>query len=125
MNQEVCYGLGRCDKCRCLFVLRMKFPYSLVDLQMSTAAWGVTTMAQEWNVLALHKGAEQYLFIYDDHSVPSLIDSFRRFAAEDALSFNWFDAAVMTEKCKAHTPVLAEGRNDVTSQSTGSMELRG
>ena len=58
-------------------------------------------MQRELNVLALHKGTEHYLFLYDDESLPSLIDLFRRYASDAELSFNWFDAAVMSEKGKA------------------------
>ena len=63
-------------------------------------------MQRELNVLALHKGSEHYLFLYDDDSLPSLIDLFRRYASDTEISFNWFDAAVMTEKSK--TQLLAE-----------------
>jgi len=58
-------------------------------------------MQRELNVLALHKGTEHYLFLYDDESLPALIDAFRRFASDTSLSFNWFDAAVMTDKGKS------------------------
>lgn len=58
-------------------------------------------MQRELNVLALHKGSEHYLFLYDDDSLPSLVDLFRRYASDAELSFNWFDAAVMSEKGKA------------------------
>lgn len=58
-------------------------------------------MPRELNVLALHKGTEHYFFLYDDESLPSLIDAFRRYASDTSLSFNWFDAAVMTDKGKA------------------------
>lgn len=58
-------------------------------------------MQRELNVLALHKGMEHYLFLYEDESVPSLVDLFRRYASDSDISFNWFDAAVLTEKCKS------------------------
>jgi hypothetical protein len=58
-------------------------------------------MQRELNVLALHKGTEHYLFLYDDGSLPNLVDAFRQFASDQDLSFNWFDAAVMAEKGKA------------------------
>jgi hypothetical protein len=64
-------------------------------------------MQRELNVLALHKGTEHYLFLYDDNSVPSLVDLFRRYASDTEISFNWFDAAVMTEKCKSQIQVEA------------------
>jgi hypothetical protein len=65
-------------------------------------------MQRELNVLALHKGTEHYLFLYDDNSMPNLVDVFRRYAGDKDLSFNWFDAAVMTEKGKAQLQVEQE-----------------
>jgi len=53
---------------------------------------------QEFNVLALIKGQEHYVFVYDDVSRPALLELFREQAADTSLSFNWFDAAVLTEK---------------------------
>lgn len=52
------------------------------------------------NVLALVKGDERYVFVYDDASGESLLDSFREHAADPRLSFSWFDAAVLTEKAR-------------------------
>jgi hypothetical protein len=54
----------------------------------------------EVNVLALIKGDEQYVFIYDDDSRSLLIDAFRDAAADPRFSFTWFDAAVLTEKAR-------------------------
>jgi hypothetical protein len=55
-------------------------------------------MAQEFNVLALVKGQEHYIFVYDDDSRRPLLDALRDLAADPGLSFNWFDAAVLTQK---------------------------
>ncbi len=55
-------------------------------------------MAQELNVLALIKGEERYIYVYDDASRPSLLETFRDQAANPQLSLNWFDAAVLTQK---------------------------
>ncbi len=60
-------------------------------------------MSREFNVLALIKGGERYVFVYDDDSRIELIDSFRDQAADPRLSFNWFDAAVLTEKVREQT----------------------
>jgi hypothetical protein len=57
-------------------------------------------VAQEFNVLALVKGQEHYVFIYDDDSRQPLIDALRDHAADPRLSFNWFDAAVLTQKAR-------------------------
>ncbi len=57
-------------------------------------------MQREVNVLALVKGNERFIYIYDDASQQPLIEAFRDQAADPRLSFSWFDAAVMTEKAR-------------------------
>lgn len=57
-------------------------------------------MRSEFNVLALIKGEDRYVFVYDDVSRPMLIDTLRDQAADPRLSLNWFDAAVLTEKAR-------------------------
>jgi len=55
---------------------------------------------RELNILALLKGNERYVYIYDDASRAALIDAFRDQAADPRLAFNWFDAAVLTDKAR-------------------------
>jgi hypothetical protein len=55
-------------------------------------------VAQEFNVLALIKGDERFVFVYDDTSRAALLELFRERAADEGYNFNWFDAAVLTEK---------------------------
>ena len=57
-------------------------------------------MRREYNVLALIKGNERYVFVYDDEAHEPLIDALRDHAADPHLSFTWFDAAVLTEKAR-------------------------
>ena len=64
-------------------------------------------MGQEFNVLALVKGQEHYIFVYDDESRQPLVDAFRDQAADPRLSFNWFDAAVLTQKAREQTLAAA------------------
>jgi hypothetical protein len=54
----------------------------------------------EFNVLALIKGEERYIYVYDDASRADLIDVFRDQAADPGLNFSWFDAAVLTDKAR-------------------------
>jgi hypothetical protein len=61
---------------------------------------GEESVRRELNVLALLKGVERYVFVYDDDSRQDLIDHFRRQAADPRLSFSWFDAAVLTERAR-------------------------
>lgn len=52
------------------------------------------------NVLALFKGAERFIFVYDDDSRDELITAFRDAAADPTVAINWFDAAVLTERAR-------------------------
>lgn len=62
-------------------------------------------MPREFNVLALIKGNERYVFIFDDVSRGELIDTFRDFAANPQLSFSWFDAEILTGKTRRRARV--------------------
>jgi hypothetical protein len=53
---------------------------------------------REYNVLALVKGEEHYVYVYDDESRQPLLTAFQEQAADPDLSLNWFDAAVLTQK---------------------------
>lgn len=57
-------------------------------------------MSNEVNVLALIKGTEHYIYIYDDGSRAEVINTFRDQAADPGLSLNWFDAMVLTAKSR-------------------------
>jgi hypothetical protein len=62
---------------------------------------------REFNVLALIKGDERYIFVYDDASRQPLIDAFRDQAADPRVSFTWFDAAVLTDKAREQARAAA------------------
>jgi hypothetical protein len=67
-------------------------------------------VSREFNVLALLKGDERYVYVYDDLSRQALLDAIRSHAAEKALSLNGFDAAVLTQK--AHEQAEASDEKD-------------
>ena len=69
---------------------------------------GRIAVAQEFNVIALIKGEERYVYVYDDDSRQPLLDCFEVQAADPALSLNWFDAAVLARKAREQT-----GRTEV------------
>jgi hypothetical protein len=62
-------------------------------------------MPLEVNVLALLKGDERYVYVYDDISHPDLIRAIRDQAANPRLSLTWFDVNVLTKK--AHEQIKA------------------
>jgi hypothetical protein len=62
---------------------------------------------REFNVLALIKGNERYVFVYDEDSREPLLETFRAQAADPSLSLNWYDAAVLTQKAHEQAAVVA------------------
>jgi hypothetical protein len=56
------------------------------------------------NVLALVKGAERYVFLYDDASRAETLRVLGRFASNPDLSFTWYDAAVLSQKIRQGMP---------------------
>jgi hypothetical protein len=61
-------------------------------------------MAKEVNVLALVKGDEQYLFLFDDSNRVETLRLLGRYAADPDLSFSWYDAAVLSQKIRSTMP---------------------
>lgn len=57
-------------------------------------------MSQEVQVLALVKGDQKFVFLFDDRSSRSLLETFGRYAADPELDFTWYDAAVLSEKVR-------------------------
>ncbi len=57
-------------------------------------------MNQEINVLAMVKGEERYVFLYDDKNRTETLRMLGRYAADPQLSFSWYDAAVMSKKIR-------------------------
>jgi hypothetical protein len=68
-------------------------------------------VTQDINVLALVKGEERYVFLYDDASRAETLRILGRFASNPELSFTWYDAAVLSQKirqdCKSKKLVAA------------------
>jgi hypothetical protein len=81
-------------------------------------------LPNEINVLALIKGTEHYIFVYDDGSRAQLIDTFRDQAADPALSLSWFDAMVLTTKARQQQTMeavpLETQESGVGSQESGN-----
>ena len=74
-------------------------------------------MANELNVLALIKGPEHYIFVYDEESRPLVIDSFRDMAADPHINLSWFDAMVLTTKAHEQEAAEAEPMERPTTRS--------
>ncbi|OGZ92764.1 MAG: hypothetical protein A2528_00295 [Candidatus Staskawiczbacteria bacterium RIFOXYD2_FULL_37_9] len=51
-------------------------------------------------MLALVKGIERYVFLYDDESAQAILTMLGKFAKNPDLSFTWYDAAVLSQKVR-------------------------
>lgn len=94
-------------------------------------------MSEDINVLALVKGEERYIFLYDDNHRADALRTLGRYASNPELSFSWYDAAVLSQKVRQtadeqaredhaheapqrptaarprfHLPLPSDGRND-------------
>lgn len=58
-------------------------------------------MTQDINVLALVKGDERYVFLFDDASRGETLRILGRYASDPELSFSWYDAAVLSQKIRS------------------------
>ena len=57
-------------------------------------------MNEDVNVLALVKGKERYLFLYQDHQQAEALRALGRHASNPELSFTWYDAAVLSKRVR-------------------------
>ena len=57
-------------------------------------------MTQDINVLALVKGEERYIFLFDDEHRAEALRTLGRFASNPELSFSWYDAAVLSQRIR-------------------------
>jgi hypothetical protein len=57
-------------------------------------------VTQDINVLALVKGEERYIFLYDDEHRSETLRTLGRFASHPELSFSWYDAAVLSQRIR-------------------------
>jgi hypothetical protein len=71
-------------------------------------------MGQELNVLALIKGNERYVYVYDDASRAAVLAAFQDQASDPRLSLNGFDAAVLAQK--AHEQGAAAPAQSATTR---------
>ncbi len=70
------------------------------------------------NVLALVKNSERYVFLYDDNSTESILQKLGEYAADQDLSFSWYDAAVLSQKVRRLKEELKDEASVVASPAS-------
>lgn len=58
------------------------------------------THRDDINVLALVKGAERYVVLYDRANRNNALRTIGHWASNQELSFTWYDAAVLSDKIR-------------------------
>ena len=57
-------------------------------------------MSQDVNVVALVKGEERYIFLFNDEKKGETLRTLGKYASNPDLSFSWYDAAVLSQKVR-------------------------
>lgn len=65
----------------------------------------IIKMSKNINVLALVKGDEKYIFLFNEKNRKKTLRQLGRFASNPDLSFTWYDAAVMSQKVRKLTSI--------------------
>jgi len=52
------------------------------------------------NVIAIIRDGHRWVFIFDAASIPELLRTVGRDAADPELNFSWYDAAVVSQKAR-------------------------
>lgn len=74
------------------------------------------------NILAMIKGEERYVFLYNEVNRTEMLRTLGRYAADPQLSFSWFDAAVLSKKVReiAYDEMVAQSIDqEAVAESSG------
>jgi hypothetical protein len=75
------------------------------------------------NVLALVKGEERYIFLFDDERRSEALRTLGRFASNPELSFSWYDAAVLSQRIRHVEQQVAEEAHSLPARPRFEMPL--
>jgi len=76
---------------------------------------GIKSVEKDVKIIALVKGEEQYVFLYNEENRADTLRQLGRFASNPELSFSWYDAAVLSQKIRQES--LESKRNKQRSES--------
>jgi hypothetical protein len=80
-------------------------------------------MSGEVNVVALVRGEEQYIFVFDESNRTETLRMLGRYAADPELSFTWFDAALLSQRVRELMPasgIVSPSSKAIPSQPSAS-----
>ena len=67
---------------------------------MNTRKLAKPQWTEDVNVMAVIKGDERYVFLFDDANSVEVMRQAGRFAANPDLSFSWYDAAILSQRVR-------------------------
>ncbi len=86
------------------------------------------SVSQDINVVALVKGEERYIFLFNDSQKSETLRTLGRYASDARLSFSWYDAAVLSQKVrntqKSQPASGFANHNSATSNRFGSPSVQ-
>lgn len=62
-------------------------------------------MDNDLHIVGIEKGEEKYLWIFNDANRAEVLKSLGRAASNPELSFDWYSAAVLSQRVRATEPV--------------------
>ena len=74
-------------------------------------------MNDDVNVLALVKGEERYLFLYDDSQQAEALRALGRHASNPELSFTWYDAAVLSKRIRSEARKQQRAKSRISGKA--------
>jgi len=76
------------------------YPIESGPIDNGADAVGNNTEERDVKVIALIKGEEQYIFLYNENNRAETLRLLGRYASNPELSFSWYDAAVLSQKIR-------------------------
>jgi hypothetical protein len=76
------------------------FECSSIDFEPAVFEFSGESVSQDINVVALVKGEERYIFLFNDSQKSETLRTLGRYASDPRLSFSWYDAAVLSQKVR-------------------------
>jgi hypothetical protein len=67
----------------------------------------------ELNVLALVKGKDKYVFLFDDSNRVETLRMLGRYAADPELNFSWYDAAMLSQRIREMAALEQSTQNTI------------
>ncbi len=78
-------------------------------------------MDQEVNVLALVKGDQRFVFLFDDENGDETLRQLARFAANPELDFSWYDAAMLSQKIRETVQTVSD--DEIASEEFDAISI--